>query len=391
MREQTMIRHALRVIGQFNPETPLHRQLAAYFKLNKSMGSRDRKEVRALVYPYFRIGNALPHQSAELRLAIGNFLCARELSPTLQVMFQPTELPVADIQKSLQEKMSILKQLYPDFETETIFPCSDYLSPRIDKPSFLLSMLQQPLVWIRVRSDFINEVEQEFRQLGITYTVHPERSQSWSFDPAVKLTETESYRFGYFEIQDLSSQLAGEEFAPASSESWWDACAASGGKSLQLLEKERNIQLLATDVRNSILENYRDRLKRAGFNPTTQVMDLALESIATDEKFDAIIADVPCSGSGTWSRTPEMITGFPEQKLKQFFVPLQRSILYNLSRQLNTGGRMYFITCSAFYVENEENVDWLLSTAGMKLMQNAYLQGMNQRADTMFLAVLVKT
>lgn len=390
MREQAMIRHALHVIGQFDPAFPLHRQLAAYFKLNKSMGSRDRKEVRAIVYPYFRLGHAFPHQSAEVRLAIGNFLCVRELTPTLQFIIQPTELPVADIQKSLPEKMSIIKQLYPYFELETLFPWADYLSHRIDKSSFLISMLQQPLVWIRVRRDFINEVEHEFRQLGITYTVHPERPQSWSFDPAVKLTETESYRLGYFEIQDLSSQLAGEEFAPAPGESWWDACAASGGKSLQLLEKQSDIQLLATDVRTSILENYRDRLQRAGFNPATKVMDLANERMDTDKQFDAIIADVPCSGSGTWSRTPEMVTAFPEQKLKQFFVPLQRSILSNLSRQLKPGGKMYFITCSAFSVENEENVEWLLSTTDLKLEQNVYLQGTNRRADTMFLAVLVK-
>ncbi len=390
MREQAMIRHALRVIEHYDASVPLHRQLAGYFRANKAMGSRDRREVRAIVYPYFRLGAALSNLAAEERLAIGNFLCSFQTSATLEELFHTFHIPPVELHKSIAEKLLLVVQKYPTFRQADLFPLLHLVSPQLDHSVFTQSMLQQPLVWIRVRAAYRSAVENDFQQVGFVYAVHPERPLSWSFDPSVKLTETESYRNGFFEIQDVSSQIAGDAFLPASGELWWDACAASGGKSLQLLEKQNDIKLLATDVRSAILENYRERLQRAGYTPEIAVADLTKDDFHPEKAFDAIIADVPCSGSGTWSRTPEMCTGFIEADVKQRFIPLQRQIISRLISRLKSGGTLYFITCSVFFAENEENIHWLVDAFDMKLVRNVYLKGMDQRADSMFLAVLVK-
>ncbi|MEY4594036.1 MAG: hypothetical protein RIQ47_446, partial [Bacteroidota bacterium] len=260
MRELAMIRHTLRIIAEFDTSMPLHRQLNSYFKFNKAMGSRDRREVRALVYPWFRMGKALIDMEQEERLAVANFLCNTAPNSSLAYLCARYDLPLSELSLPASEKLEKLEKKYPAFDRRAIFPMHSCISNDIPLEELLYSMLQQPLVWIRVREAHVLAVKSELQAAGITFSVHHDRPLSWSFDPAVKLTETESYQKGYFEIQDLSSQKAGDAFNPQPGEEWWDACSASGGKSLQLLDKQNNIRLLASDVRASILENYRERL-----------------------------------------------------------------------------------------------------------------------------------
>src|SRR5690606_40316220 len=114
---------------------------------------------------------------------------------------------------------------------------------------------------------------------------------------------------GRYEVQDLSSQRVIDFLNPQDGESWWDACAASGGKSLLLNELNPTIQLLVSDLRGSILRNLDERFDNAGIRIyRKKIIDLTKDTthILGNEKIDGVIVDAACSMSGTLVTLPDM-------------------------------------------------------------------------------------
>jgi 16S rRNA (cytosine967-C5)-methyltransferase len=103
--------------------------------------------------------------------------------------------------------------------------------------------------------------------------------------------------------------------------------------------------------------------------------------------FDGIIADVPCSGSGTWARTPERLRFFTSHELDAY-VALQESITNNLIPSLRIGGVLVYITCSVFEVENGGRVSKLQAGGQLELVEEHLLQGSGHGADTLYCALL---
>jgi 16S rRNA (cytosine967-C5)-methyltransferase len=239
-----------------------------------------------------------------------------------------------------------------------------------------------------VRNNYDHLVKAELTKAEIAFK--DEGNGCYSLPNGTRL-ETIFPKQHWFEVQDLSSQQTGGFFKPKRWDSWWDACAASGGKSLLLHEDEPNIKLVVSDIRESVLANLDERFQLAGLTKyQKKVLDLAtnIDQSLHDYEFDGIILDAPCSGSGTWGRTPEMIAQFMPPKI-EFFQRLQKSIAQNVVKYLKPGKPLIYITCSAFKGENEEVVDYLVKELGLKLEESKVLKGYEHKADTMFVARLL--
>ena len=107
------------------------------------------------------------------------------------------------------------------------------------------------------------------------------------------------------------------------------------------------------------------------------------------KQFDFIFADLPCSGSGTWGRTPENLVGFTENQLEGF-TTLQAKMLQHLTPALKVGGHLLAATCSVYQNENEAQIEKLLTTGKFKLVAQQYFIGYEKQADTLFGALLQK-
>jgi 16S rRNA (cytosine967-C5)-methyltransferase len=181
-------------------------------------------------------------------------------------------------------------------------------------------------------------------------------------------------------------------FEPKTWDYWWDCCAASGGKSLLLHDLEPSVQLLVSDVRENSLNNLDDRFHEAGIKKyQKKVLDL-LQNNDPDlhhYEFDGIILDAPCSGSGTWGRTPEMLYFFDEHKISHY-TRLQKAIATNVVKYLKPGKPLIYITCSVFKQENEEVISYLEENLSLKLEKMEVIKGYKDKADTMFVARLIK-
>ena len=386
MRAENQLRTFLALLKDYPAETPLYKFLPGYFRLHKKMGSTDRRLASRLIYNYFRLGKALADRPVEDRLFVAEFLCNNQENSFLS-FFKPDL--AAQIQTDIAGKILILQKEYPDFRLEDVFPFTSHLSSGIDQMLFLSSFFIQPDLFIRIKKGHEFQVKQTLTDAGVIFKLKSDNCLA--LPNGTKLDQLfPSQR--YFEVQDESSQLTAQYFQPKKWENWWDACAASGGKTLLLHEQEPDLKLVVSDIRESVLDNLDERLQLAGIRKyQKKVLDLTQnpDPVLHDYAFDGIILDAPCSGSGTWGRTPEMISQFETSRIA-FFQRLQKTIALNVVKYLKPGKPLIYITCSAFREENEDVVNYLIKEAGLQLESSELLKGYERKSDTMFVARLVK-
>jgi 16S rRNA (cytosine967-C5)-methyltransferase len=373
-----------RILAEFPADVQLSKFLPGYFRQNKQMGSTDRKVASRLVYNYFRLGRALPDLPAEDRLMVAEFLCNTQSNSFLQ-HFKPEW--AACVSFTTDDKLEMVKTAYPHFNLDDVYPFHQALSASINKQEFLKSFFIQPDLFIRVRKGFEQQVKAVLAKADVIFK--DEGNNCLSLPNGTKL-ETLFVNQHWFEVQDYSSQQTAQYFRPQKWENWWDACAASGGKSLLLHEQEPNLKLVVSDIRENILANLDERFRQVGLlKYQKKILDLTQnpDYIMHDYAFDGIILDAPCTGSGTWGRTPELISQFDTYRI-EFFQRLQQSIVRNVVKYLKPGKPLIYITCSAFKAENEDAVNFMVTELGLQLEEVQVLKGYEHKADTMFVARL---
>jgi 16S rRNA (cytosine967-C5)-methyltransferase len=371
------------VIHQYDGSQPLAVYLKNLFSGHKKYGSKDRKQISHLCYCYCRTGKAFHDFSIEEKILVGLFLCSNESQIVLQHL-KPEWNEV--VEKTLKEKLHYLgiENVLPE-----VFPFMNELSEDIDKEQFVQSFFVQPDLFIRIRPGKEKAVLQNLKKAEINSVNVAD--DCLSFPNNTKLDEVISLDEEAV-VQDLNSQKLGAFFKMAllqnDKPTVWDCCAASGGKSILLHDINAKVDLTVSDIRESILANLEKRFKKAGIkNYQRFVVDLE-KSVPENEKksFDLIIADVPCTGSGTWSRTPEQLAFFEAGKIDQY-TSKQKNIVSNAIAKLNKGGNFIYITCSVFKKENENIVEYIQQEHKLNLMKMEVLKGYNQKADSMFVAV----
>lgn len=165
------------------------------------------------------------------------------------------------------------------------------------------------------------------------------------------------------EIDD-GSRLIAELAASARPEAKrvWDTCAAPGGKTLVLAERLTEAQLLATDVAPKRLERMRARLEAAIPGRVKTLEADATRPPVAEGRFDLVLCDAPCSGTGTLARNPEIKVRLECEDLRRQ-ADRQRKILTAALERLESGGRLVYSTCSLEAEENELVVTAVLDRA----------------------------
>lgn len=349
------------------------------------MGSKDRRAVSRMLYHYFRLGTAAAGDSVLDRLVLAEFLCATQSD----LVEAENTMLAQHLTDSLEDKIALLEEKGL-FQLTDLFSFMGSLSPQVDPVAFARQFLVQPDLFVRMRSGKEKDVMQILEKHQIAF--EQQDTQTLVLANGTSLVQIKALN-GLVEVQDLSSQQSLNMVAAQSGEHWWDACSGAGGKSLLLLDKFPGVNLLVSDTRNSVLKNLDARFDAAGIKEyRRKIIDLTkleINQVLEKEQFDGIILDAPCSGSGTWARTPEMLTFFNAQSVTTFS-ELQKRIAAQVLPFLKPGKDLIYITCSAFEEENESVVDYLVSNHSVSLVSSNYIPGYTKRADTMFVAKLMK-
>lgn len=360
--------HIQAIIESYNGNVPLTHFLKQYYKRNPKLGSRDRKILSEMAYSWYRCSKGIN----------ADIFFEDKVKQCLQLTGSNSKY----IQQFLPAEQSA------PFDIEQLSRAPVNLSTGITRHDWLQSILLQPDVFLRLRNKAI--VIGLFSENQVPFTFINEKCISIpNSSPVDKMLPDDSYA-----VQDASSQETCEYFQPKDNEAWWDCCSGAGGKSLALTDSSKSVQLTVTDKRDSILSNLVKRFKQYHLNvPEHYVVDVSsqetLKKQFGDRKFDNIICDVPCTGSGTWARTPEQLYYFDPSQL-QTLPALQSQIAANASEYLKSGGKLFYITCSIFQEENEDVVNVVCKKTGMELQSQQLINGIEIKADSMFVAVLTK-
>jgi len=379
MRSHSYINSAKKILNEYDGSMPFAVWVKQFFKSHKKYGSRDRKEIIHLCYSFFRLGNAFSTESFEQRILLGVFLSTaatnfvlKELKPEWN-----NKLPL-----SLEEKFQFLNK---NEEVFYVFPFAGQLSSSIDEKMFHESFLYQPFLYLRLRPANEDNVINKLQKAGIAFEVIDKNCVA--LNVSTKVNEVIEID-GEAVVQDLNSQRVVEllpvEFGNQKKPEAWDCCAASGGKSILLYDVFPQVQLTVSDVRESILRNLHSRFKAAGIKSYNSfVTDVSDANFSLSQKFNLVVCDAPCSGSGTWSRTPEQLLFFNKEKI-EYYAHLQKNIAVNAAKSVIEKGYLLYITCSVFNKENEEVVEFIQQHTPLELIRSKYFMGYNKRADTLF-------
>lgn len=385
---QGYVQKALSFLEAYSGDMPLHRYLKNAFRQHPQLGARDRRYITQLLYAYFRMGHTLRNASPLEKMLKGYFICEANPVPLIQQLrpewlsaFSATSLPAP-----LERACSFL-----DFRFEELFPWGDHSSEGLDLRAFAQSFLLQPRVFLRIRPGH-ESVVQIRGNVGEKLSAH-----TWAFPASVDLSQQVSgVEGGDYVVQDYASQAVMrwliDRFMKDPARRWhvWDCCAGSGGKSIYLFDTLPVERFMVTDIRPSILANLHKRFRLAGIRSySSAAVDVGrereLRRVLGRQSFDLIIADVPCSGSGTWARTPEQLYFFHPNRLVDF-QQQQRNIVWQAIPYLRPGAYFAYITCSVFREENEEVVA-AIAQQGLRCIDRQLITSYDIGGDEMFIAL----
>ncbi len=202
------------------------------------------------------------------------------------------------------------------------------------------------------RRKLLAEIKQEIPQ-AIPTRFSPE---GILIDPPVPLLRIPHFREGWFQVQDESSQLVGHITDPKPGEMILDACAAPGGKTTHLAQLMGNRgNIYAADISARRLSLVKENCHRLGVGIVTPLRsDLTQPMVFTSqERFDRILVDPPCSGLGTLWRNPDIKWKRKEEEISTFR-EIQRAILDQVAPRTRKGGSLVYGTCTLTREENEE-------------------------------------
>ncbi len=296
----------------------------------------------------------------------------------------------------IQEEHQYAKPIAPDaikiIRAIIIHPTSDYAE--VNLPNFVYKLFRESydheairtmilrpnLPEIRVRYDkHFNRLVQEFQA-----QILPNVPNGMRLSKNEALTHHPNFKQGKFDIQSYASQLACELIKQTLSHnlSILDLCAGAGGKSLNL--GQDFLQITLTDIDNKRLLRAKDRL-------IAQRIDAHIVHYhnLAGKKYEIIMIDAPCSGSGNFNRNPWAAFGINQQKIHHYM----QSQTKLLQKSLEFAPRyIIYMTCSAFDCENQARIaEFLQKNPQFREITSENFNAISHDSDGFFISILEKT
>ncbi len=213
---------------------------------------------------------------------------------------------------------------------------------------------------VDLRRSSTGVILQHLLEQGIKASQHDVVESAVSLEKPRDVTDLDVFNSGLVSVQDAAAQLAAPILSCKPGMRVLDACAAPGGKTAHLLQYSDDLDLVALDIDAHRLQRIEQNLTRIGRSVQIVCGDAQCPADWFEgKKFDRILADVPCSGSGVIRRHPDIKLLRRASDIKQL-VEQQRKILSVLWPLLNSGGLLLYSTCSIFKDENERQIEWFV-------------------------------
>jgi 16S rRNA (cytosine967-C5)-methyltransferase len=225
------------------------------------------------------------------------------------------------------------------------------------------SMLFPAPLSLRVNQNIsdTDSVIKAFKSNGIECTQGKISPNAVIIRQRVDITQHQLFKNGIVEVQDEGSQVISAVLAPEKNLTVLDACAGAGGKSLHIAALQNDSgKIMAADIELKKLKELNKRAVRSGFNSIETVLAKnLLQNKSLLDSFDYVLIDAPCSGSGTFRRSPILKWKITEEMVKKL-ARKQLEMMRDYSRYVKPGGILVYSTCSLLPQENDMVIEQFL-------------------------------
>ncbi len=366
---------------------PLDQVCHTYFKTRRYIGSKDRSAISSYVYDIMRhratcdwwgLERGLspllmpPVDAARVRLLSYLWIFEKTPRDKIGILFSGEKYApprVSDKERALFEKIPEEKTLPPwiagEFP-EWLFP---FLKRRFGdtlKEEMQALLAPAPL---DLRVNTLKATREEALEM-LTHTglsLVKTSLSPWGLrcQERANITQTKAFTEGLIEVQDEGSQLIATLMDAHPGQAILDLCAGAGGKTLALAALLHNKgRIVATDTALWRLKRTKERLKRAGsFNVELREISGFHDKWLKRQtaRFDSVLVDAPCSGSGTWRRNPDQKWAITLEGIREI-ATLQINLLDTAAPLVKPEGILVYATCSLLCEENEDIAEAFLKS-----------------------------
>ncbi|HVU18912.1 MAG TPA: RsmB/NOP family class I SAM-dependent RNA methyltransferase [Candidatus Didemnitutus sp.] len=329
-------------------DSSLPRRIRDRLARDRAFGSRDRRLYRELIYTAIRFLpwiDSLSSERPDDAAALVAWLAPETPDTTRFRTAIAGDWPAlpADIEG---KATTAGRRLSREFSPVALLPAwfrehcpQAFASPHLDR------LNERARIWVRLQCRDAQRVIDEFLAHRWSVSLDESAPEALGLPANAEVADTDAYRRGFIEIQDLGSQLILQHLPDLRGQRWLDACAGAGGKTLQLARRVGDQgQVDAFDIRAAALDELRERAARSK-QDNIRVIDRPADS------YDGVLVDAPCSGSGTWRRLPH-IKWHTRPAMIAEFAAIQLGLLRENALRLRPGGLLVYATCSLSSVEN---------------------------------------
>ncbi len=334
----------------FKDKIPADNIINAYVRERKYIGSKDRRFITETVWKIIRNRRKLVFDAGldEPRRVLLTYLQDEDFD-----LLCGGEYGLAPLSKEEKEWLKRRnEEVYPAaVEAE----CPDWLFDKVKDIHLLKALNESASADLRLNKGSRARVIEQLQGEGLYFVPTPYSPIGIRSAERVNLNNCVAYKEGVIEVQDEASQLAAILADVRPEHKIIDYCCGAGGKSLTmafLMNRQGKIQI--HDINRSRLEAVKERAVRL------DVKNLEIIKEVGDRDYDRFVVDAPCSGTGTWRRSPDAKYRLTPETLKELN-KTQAELLEKAFNHIRRGGWVVYITCSILRDENEDIIEAFLS------------------------------
>ncbi|MFD0857952.1 RsmB/NOP family class I SAM-dependent RNA methyltransferase [Roseovarius aquimarinus] len=357
MTPAARIAAAAELLDRIGAGAPAEKVLTGWARGARFAGSGDRAAVRDLVYEALRCwrSHACLGGGETGRARMIGALRAQGINPeTLFTGVRHAPAPLSDEEKAAgarpegMDALDLPDWLWPEFEVSLGGDAAGAAEAlRHRAPIMLRACLRRASRDEAIAALAQDDIHSEAHPIAKTAIIVTEGAR--------RVAQSAAFREGLVELQDGSGQAAMEGIDLSGARSVLDYCAGGGGKALALAARS-DAQVFAHDIDPARMRDLPARAARAGAAVTL----LETSDLRANSPFSVVLCDAPCSGSGTWRRTPEAKWTLTPERLAEL-TRMQSGILDDASELVAPGGLLVYATCSVLAAENEARIDDFLA------------------------------
>ena len=354
MKEASRIQAVIEILTEvLADKLPADTITDKYLKARRYIGAKDRRAINDLVWKIIR--NRSKYTEMLQNHPTPRLLTALALGDAdLGLLFNGEEYAPQPLNK---EETAFLKyaSTFEDFSETALYECPQWLFDKIGNKQLLEALNTTAPVDLRTNFCSREEALLSLKKEGLFFSNTPLSPIGLRSEERVNLNNCMSYQDGKVEVMDEGSQLISLLCHAKTHHKIIDYCAGAGGKSLAIGAQMHNDGVVwAHDISQERLSRIKKRAERL------DVLNIKLIQNVTDIDYDRFIIDAPCSGSGTWRRSPDAKYRLTPQKLADI-CRTQAELLDFGAKHTKLGGRLIYMTCSILEEENAAQITAFLS------------------------------